>query len=75
MVKPSMIVTAVPGRLVFFEGQQMRDRVLDENGQDLKRIPETESIEVPDTRYYRRRIAAGDLIRVPPAGKRKAKEE
>lgn len=61
MVKPSMIVTAVPGRLVFLEGMRISDRVL-VDGKDTKCVSETEPTEVPNTRYYRRRLAAGDLV-------------
>jgi len=41
-------------------------RVLDDGGKDVNVIRD-EPVEVPDTRYYRNRIRAGDLVLVSEA--------
>lgn len=43
-------------------------RQLDENGKDTTAIGE-EPVEVPNTRYYRRRIQVGDLVEVEVVAK------
>jgi hypothetical protein len=48
-------------RPVFMEG---KPRVLDADGKDTTLI-RGEAVEVPDTMYYRRQIACGDLVVVP----------
>jgi hypothetical protein len=55
------VKAADPSRPVFLIG---RKRELDADGRDLHVIRDT-PVEVPDVRYYRRRIEAGDLVLVP----------
>ena len=65
-------VKAGPNGPVFMEGFSRRR--LDENGQDMTVIAGDVAVEVPNTRYYRRRIDKGDLIRVfETAGDAKAR--
>jgi hypothetical protein len=58
--KTTIRVRAGKNGPVFREGEP---RSLDENGQEMTTITET-VVEVPNTQYYRRRIAKGDLVRV-----------
>jgi hypothetical protein len=45
-------------------------------GRDRNAIHDDDLVEVPNTRFYRRRVAAGDLVEVleAPVAKPKAKE-
>lgn len=50
-----------PNGPVFREGER---RQLDADGKDTTVIVEKTVVEVPNTRYYRQRIAKGDLVLV-----------
>lgn len=56
----TLVVKAGKNGPVFLEG---KPRKLDADGNDVNVIRD-EVVEVPNTRYYRRRIAVGDLVLV-----------
>jgi len=58
--KETITVKAGPNGPVFRAGEK---RQLDEDGNDITTIGD-KPVEVPNTRYYRRRIQVGDLVEV-----------
>ena len=52
-----------PAKPVFLEGTKPGNRELDEQGRDVRVIRDA-PVLVENTRYYRRRLAKGDLVKV-----------
>jgi len=70
MKSDTIKVKGGPHGPVFLEGMR---RELDADGKDKHVIREGETREVPNTRYYRKRIEAGDLVIETAAAKKKEK--